>query len=187
MRDKGKPLLISASEGQGTLIWSGMNLMYHIQHNTNVEESKVYIKLLELLVPLTNHPYTSGQRETVSSRVTRFVSDTSGRGILFKEQFFSGWQVEVNGRNLRAYQAGPAFPGFIYVPFLKSSGPIKARFAFDGHNLETRDWIISRVVLVILLDLILFQGNFVGKRILRLSKYGYTRIRRWWEKEEDKE
>lgn len=186
LSNHGKPLLIRKHIGRGQVVWSGMNLAYHVHANTNVRESKFFVNILQSFVPLTHHAVDEGEPQFLDDRRVAFVVNQTGRGILFKEHLFPGWKVHVNGKETKAYKAGPTFPGFIYVPLGgESNGPVKAEFAYWGYAYHYIPRIFTFVVGLFLLEQILFDGFFLGRRISSLAQQARKRIGKWWQREEE--
>ena len=184
LEQKEKPILVRYSLGKGTVLWSGMNLAYHVHANMNVEESKLFVNLVQSLVPLTFHEVSAGEPKFITSRTVGFRSNQGGKGILFKEQFYPGWKITVNGKVARAYTAGPAYPGYIYVP-TEGGNPVEARFEYWGRPSWYVGWLFSLFVGFVLLDLSLFEGRFMGQRVILLGQKLAKRIGNWWEREEE--
>lgn len=186
LKNHGKPLLIRKNIGRGQVLWSGMNLAYHIHANTNVFESKLYVNLLRSLVPLTIHNVILGKPQFKSDRYVEFLADREGRGVLFKEQFFNGWNISVNGRGVKAYRAGPTFPGFIYVPLDEGvSRPINVSFEFWGRPYQYIIRLLSFVIGLFLLELAFFDGRILGRRVFAFVAYLRKRVGMWWQREEE--
>ncbi len=186
---KGQPILTRAQVGQGKVIWSGMNLAYHVQVNTNAEESKLYVNLLKQLIELEDHKWEPGRPKFVSDRVVEFGVDNLGKGVMFKNQFWDGWVVKVNGKRVKAYAAGPTYPGFVYVPLLShqssaiSGQPLMVRFEYWGQWWWYVTWLLTWAAGLVLVDLIVSKGWVVGGRVTRGVKKLGKWVGGWWEKE----
>lgn len=183
LRHQGHPIIVTREVGEGSLVWMGMNLAYHIHANTNMEEAKLFLRLLETLQPLEEHEYVPGTPEFVSSRLVRFHSDRGGRGLLFKEQFYPGWFARVNGKRRPAYSSGPAYPGYLYVP-LAEDGPVTAEFEYWGRGRWYAEFIFTLALSFVILDLV-FGGRVVGNRTIGVGKRLLKRFSKWWEHEEE--
>ncbi len=179
-----KPILVRFRFGEGTVLWSGINLAFHVNANTNVEESRLYVNLLNTLVPLSLHEVTQGEPKFFTSRKVGFSSNKGGKGILFKEQLYRGWKIRVNGKPAEAYTAGPAYPGYMYVP-TRGEGLVEAKFDYWGRPEWYFRWLLSLFTAFVLLDLCLFDGWIIGQRIIRLGRRLAKQIGSWWEREEE--
>lgn len=186
LKNYGKPLLIRKEVGRGTVLWSGMNFSYHVHSYTNQKESILFINALKSLVPLSQNKVTLGKPTFIDDRHVMFSLDSKSRGILFKEQFFDGWNVSINGKQVKAYKAGPIFPGFVYAPIINKEGPITAEFIYWGRfNYHYLPRIIATIFVIILFDLIIFRGFFISRRLYVLSMHINKRVRKWWQREEE--
>ncbi|MBI3396889.1 hypothetical protein HY045_00270 [Candidatus Woesebacteria bacterium] len=183
LKNADKPLIIRRKLGNGVVVWSGMNLAYHIHANTNVSESVFLLNILNSLVRLERQPATLGTVEFKSSRNIIFTSQNSGHGVMLREEFYPGWKVKVNGREVKAYQSGPTYPGFIFVP-IATVGPVKVDFSYYGEPSWYFIWGVSLMTAITIVDLTVFNGLIIGrilKKLLYLFKKG---LFGWWEKEE---
>ena len=112
----GSPIMVSGTYGSGRVVWSGMNLVYHIVSYGNVEESEL-LKNVLLWLSGGSGPEPPYEVEFVNpqKRVVRVYEEA--RGILFKESYFRQWKAEASGAGgsvkLPVYMAGP---GLMYVP-----------------------------------------------------------------------
>jgi hypothetical protein len=52
LSQEGKPILASSTLGKGKVYWSGLTLPYHIKNYSNIEESRLFKKILEDLIGL---------------------------------------------------------------------------------------------------------------------------------------
>jgi hypothetical protein len=164
------------NRGNGTLIWSGMQLANHVQANTNLAESKLFLHLISSIVPIESKPAIIGTVDFKSDRDVDFSAASGGKGILMRYAFWDGWMAEVNGEKQKIYKAGPAYPGFMYIP-LSSAASTIAHFTFNGASRVHVIWVISTLILVTLLDLIIFNGFFIGNNFKRLMVYLYKHTR----------
>ncbi|TSC64390.1 MAG: hypothetical protein G01um101493_140, partial [Microgenomates group bacterium Gr01-1014_93] len=110
------PVVVETKLGRGSIIWSGLNLPFHIVSNNNYEEAKffknVFINLVE--TPKNKAEFKVERPTPESIKVT----GTNFTGIYFKENYNSGWKAYVNNQPTKIYQAGL---GFIYIPVNHSS------------------------------------------------------------------
>ena len=161
-----------------------MNLVYHTQYYTNVAESQLFVNILTSLIPIETHEYAEVKPDYKGSNVVEFRSMTSGRGILVKRQMDDAWSAKVKGQQSKIIKAGPSYPGFMYIP-LQTKGPIEARVAYIGNYRIYVLWLVSFFTALLLIDLSLFNGWIVTKRLLRLLRSFSKRTSGWWEKEEE--
>lgn len=189
LKNHGKIVMASQKIGNGEVIWSGMNFAYHVTRNHNLEEAKLFKNILSQLVNLERKPTPPYQTKFISATKREIESD-GAKGILFKEQAFPGWRIQLLGnvkdknKDLPIFKAGPATPGFIYVA-LPDSGKVKVRFSFGG---ATRDKILtlaSVLIAVVITEEVILGGLTIGKlrKILWLKLK--KKLRFWWEKEDE--
>ena len=114
----GSPIIVVGRYGSGRVVWSGMNLVYHIlYYGGNREEAKFLKNIIVWLV---------GQAEPPPAHEVSFLNpqkrvvrvDEHAKGVLFKESYVPGWGASArmpdgSSEKLRVYMAGP---GLMYVP-----------------------------------------------------------------------
>ncbi|OGM27006.1 hypothetical protein A3D00_01895 [Candidatus Woesebacteria bacterium RIFCSPHIGHO2_02_FULL_38_9] len=176
LKNQGKPLIIRKKQGKGIIFWSGMNLTYHIQSYTNLEESKFFMNILSSLVPLNSSNYTEGQNVLIKPNSAGFLLNKPVKGVVFREEFYDGWKIKLNGVATKVYKAGPAYPGFIYVPVNKNSGQVKVEFKYWGSFSSYLITFFSLTVTLMVLERIVF--NRISGRLKR-------KVASWWEKEDE--
>lgn len=184
LKQNDKPLLTKSAVGDGTLYWSGMNIVYHTQYYTNVPESLLFINILTSLVPIEEQEYTEVKPTYRGSNVIDMKSQTSGHGILIKRQMYDTWSAKVKGQQAKIIKAGPSYPGFMYIP-LQTKGPIEARVAYIGYYRIYILWFVSVITTVILLDLAILNGALLTKYLRMLIRRFSKRTAVWWAKEEE--
>jgi len=188
LKNKDKIVMASQKIGGGEVIWSGLNFAYHLTRNHNQEEAKMFVKLLSYTNDLSLKPVpTSSVRFINANR--RLIKLESAKGVLFKEQAYPGWSVglqsagESNGFRSKIYKAGPAYPGFMYVP-TSSLKNAELDFRFGGSITDKLSVFISGLVILFILDEVALRGIFLGR--LRKTIWAQARKRTglWWSKEE---
>ncbi len=182
LKQNSKPLLIRSKVGLGTLYWSGMNLVYHIQYYTNLPESNLFMRILTALVPLELHDYTQANPNFEGSNVINIKSPSSGRGILIKRQMFDDWSAIVKGQRLKLIKSGPSFPGFIYIP-LDNKGSVEGQIRYEGNKEHYIYWILTAVMGLLLFDLSILNGSLLMKQLRKLYGFFRKKTASWWEKE----
>lgn len=199
LSNHGKPLIVGKQLGKGRLVWSGMNLPYHINTYKNKEEGEMFGKILdwvsgvdrEELLPV-NYPqendsltYETDQFSAtfINPQKRQLVAKTGARGVLFKEAYFYNWRAHLHsagkGRSLPIYKAGP---GMMYAPGPFSTDDVitfSYKLSFWPHKASTAVSLITLVFLVIYL----FKGEipFFSKSVKRVSK----RVIQWWAREDE--
>jgi len=181
LRQQGKPVVVIASQGSGTVIWSGVNLPYHVIREYNQEEGRFFEKLLSELVSFSGGETTSNS-QFISPR-ERPIKVSNSRGVLFKEQFYDGWQATLNGKDLDIYKAGPSSPGFMYVKLPKNAVG-EVRFKYSGSLVAKFYSAVSLVTILFILDYLLG-----GKTLIALIRFLFKPVKQrtasWWEKDDE--
>lgn len=189
LTNHGKVVMASQRLGSGEVVWSGLNFAYHILRNHNGTEAKFFQNILADAVSLEKKSAPKSNVNFLNSN-TRTIETEGARGILFKEQAFSGWQAKLiksgSGKtgNLKIFKAGPAYPGFIYVP-LPDVGKTKVEFVFRGSVQNSILALISFLTVLMVFDEIVLNGFFLGRIRSKIWKKVTKKISSWWEKEEE--
>lgn len=122
------PVVVAQERDRGRIIWSGLNLPFHIRMYKNETEGLVLGKMLAWLnhssdlSPETqemgstqNFVYETAQYKVkfINPEERRVILKEKAQGILFKEAYFQNWHGKVDNQNLTIYKAGP---DFMYLP-----------------------------------------------------------------------
>lgn len=108
----GQPVLVAGTLGRGRVVWSGLNLPFHIVTNQNAAESRLLAQEISWAAP--DNGVDPGYDATwVNPELRRIVVQTPATGVLLKESWFSDWYATINGVAATVYAAGP---DFMYVP-----------------------------------------------------------------------
>jgi len=188
LRNHGAPILVTQQIGNGKVVWSGMNLAYHVIRFHNTDEVLFFKKILVSLLPEEDLTKPLYEASFLSSK-KRKITTQGSRGILFKEQAYPGWKVKIklNGKTHagKIFKAGPAYPGFIYVrlPELVDKEVIVS-FGYHGGITSWLLTILSLALIIFVLERTLLGGLLVGRRIKKLHIKTQKHVRGWWEKEE---
>lgn len=198
LEESGKPVLVFKEEGEGKILWSGLNLFFHTIHHQSKYESGLIGDLLSLLVEEKNlgAVYQEPLKDDLTYETSTFIAEfvhpekrivklkEPATAVLFKESFFPNWQAKVNGKRAPIYKAGP---GFMYVPLNNSKAGDEVVFVFGTHPIQWAGRFISLGTLVALL-LWLFDWWIFKPYILRLQERltgPFKSLARWWEREEE--
>jgi hypothetical protein len=192
-----QPILVEQELGEGKVIWSGLNLPYHIVSYQNAEESQLLGDLLGLpeqkQISLQNIQEENLTFKTDDYEVNFInpqkreikISSSSLKGVLFKEFYFKNWKAiaieDGKRKTLRIYPAGPEF---MFIPF-KDSSP--SQIILEYHS----SWIEKIGLFVSLISwLILFLYLLGGEKLRFITllknrlKFQKTKVSQWWDKEE---
>ena len=174
----GQPILVSRKLGQGQVVWSGLTLPYHIQTYRNFEESKLFRHFFEKTIGLKEEKtlsfnFTREKSENISIKANDFS------GVLFKEDYSTGWKAKQADKDLNIYKAGFQF---MYVP-VKDSGEVKINYIG-----EPRYWLMFLVSLLVIFLILLYLilGKRFGAGLNKLFKLDkiINKTKSWWEKDE---
>lgn len=183
LKNHGKIVMASQKLGSGEVIWSGLNLAYHLNRNHNDQEAKFFLNILSSLVDLSVKEKPLFNTTFIDAN-SRKVSTQAAKGILFKEQAYPGWNAEnVGGGSLKIYKAGPAYPGYMYVPIFGKSSEVE--FTFSGSSIDKILVIISALGAIFIFEEVVLSGMILG-RLRRMSfRLVSKHVGHWWEKEDE--
>jgi len=197
LKREDKVILVGGEFEGGKVVWSGMNLPFHIVANKNQEEAKLFgniikyiIKNYELRIMNQELKY---EAKFIHPEKREVVLDSPAQGVLFKESYVNNWHahLEAQSDQLKAkiYIAGP---GFMYVPIDKNEEVKKIIFEYHLSWIEKISLAIS-IITFLFLIIYLFEGWLIKKPIVSsLIKRVISRMERtaektksWWVKEEE--
>ena len=158
----GRPVLIAGTLGLGRVVWSGMNLPYHVVSNQSEEESRLLSQEITWASP-RDEITPAYSAEFLNPQLSRVEITSIAKGVLFKESWFPNWHAYVNGTSTSIYRAGP---DFMYVPLGKEvKYPATITLEFKRSVLE---WLGDAISAMSLLGLISYA--IVGNRRLRWTR-----------------
>ncbi|MDP3888429.1 MAG: hypothetical protein Q8Q24_00140 [bacterium] len=188
--DHGKVVMAEKNYGKGKVIWSGLNLPYHTEYYKKTTERDFLVALLGGVIPLEEKIAPASKVDWISPEKRQVVADPGTKGILFKEYDFDGWHARLNSskgsQEAKVYAAGPAYPGYMYVPIPPNwrDSQVTAVFYFKG---KVEDWLLEFLPFIsglIVLDFVFFNKKvFLVRFKGLLSKFSF-KTSGWWEKEE---
>lgn len=115
----GKPVLVEGKLGKGRVLWSGINLPFHIVENKNQDEAQLLKNILLGLSFSPSQDLPKFKVEFENPQKRNLLLEDSARGVLFKENYFPNWEAVAKTVNkdvkLKIYPAGPGFM-FAYLP-----------------------------------------------------------------------
>ena len=185
----GTPLVIGWNFGQGKVIWSGMNLFYHITIHKNPDEGKLFENLLFALIDIkrTEGNPSSFERESTNKVEIR---GKDSKGVIFRENMYPGWGAKLKSgslsKNLKIYKTGPTFYGFAYVRIPKEvKGDFSVIFTYHG-EFWTYFWqIIWFIAVIAIIDRVFLGSKIIVPAIRKVSSKFKSKVGRWWEKEDE--
>ena len=171
LTSNGKPVLVEGSFGKGKVLWSGLNLPFHIVANNNIEDTKVLLKIFQSLSFSTNQDIPKFTTQFVNPQKRIVDIKGNARGVLFKENYFANWhgkaKTTTKNINLTIYQAGP---GFMYVSLPKDTHQVT--FEYRRSLVEKLADLIS-IISFIFLMAFLFKIPLIDRGIAFMRRSGY--------------
>lgn len=117
LTSQGKPILVEGTLGKGKVIWSGLNLPYHVISSKNEKEAEILAKILGASHSPTKKPDFTTKFDNPQDRILSLSE--KARGVLLKENYFPNWhssaQTDKKKIKLKIYEAGPGFM-FAFLP-----------------------------------------------------------------------
>lgn len=179
----GKAILVEGLYGQGKVIWSGINIIYHAKNYNNVEEGRFLENIISYLLGSSNF---EPEQEVFRPKPERvIVNSNKAKGVLFKEVYDSGWKARysINGGRWKETKIYPAGPGFMYIRLPESGDSVKVEFLYRG---SFSSWLFFLVGIgtVIWGIWYLAVGN---KAVLKsgLLRNIRGRMAHWWDRDEE--
>ncbi len=177
-----KIILAEKQYQQGRVIWSGVNLPYHIITNQNLDEVRLLKNILSSTVdslPTVNFVMKRPVPENIQVEGDKF------RGIFFKENYNSGWHAKSSGKDLSMYKAGL---GFMYfpIPEINSGKHLSVSINYIG-NLATRGFFtLSVASFLMAIAYIIWRKPFqiVARLLHKAVNQIIKRFKTWFDKEE---
>lgn len=110
LRSADLPLLARERVGEGTVIWSGMNLIGHYRLHGSEAEARLLANIVRELAGARRSERRAEWERLRPERVAvRVGPDDAGAWVLFREALVPEWRATVDGRELRLWKAGPGF------------------------------------------------------------------------------
>lgn len=152
LMSNGHPVIVAGSLGRGRVVWSGLNLPFHIVSNQNAVESRLLAQEIAWAAP--DNGVDPGYDATwVNPELRRITVQTPATGVLLKESWFSDWHATINGVAATVYAAGP---DFMYVPLGNNVRfPASVELAFAKSPTEQLGAIISVAAIAALIAYLL--------------------------------
>lgn len=186
-------LMVIGSSGKGEVIWSGLNLPYHVIRFHNGNEVTFFTNIINRLLPVnsTETSTTSAQTHFISAQKRTITSPGGTKGVLFKEQNYPGWQAKINSNSrnqkVKIWSSGPAYPGFMYVHIPKnlSGKETTVTFSYHGSSLTWFFSLLSFITILYIADYSILGGKILTKGTRRLLQIPRRHLKRWWVKEDE--
>jgi hypothetical protein len=170
LRQSGRVVMVNKKVGKGEVLWSGMNLPYLVSRNHNDAEVVVWKNLVQSLIANKEKILVNSKTTFVNSQ-KRIIEFSGIGGVLFKEQMYPGWVAWSDGM-LQIYKAGPAYPGFMYIP-VEKDGTHKVTLLYLGSWVNWFVMGVSALVLMVIGDVFLLDGK-VGFGVYKKLGHGFS-------------
>ena len=188
LKNHGKIVLATQTIGSGEVIWSGLNFAYHVLRNHNLEEATLFNNLLSNMINLSKKEPVNYSVNFINAN-NRTIKSEGAKGILFKEQAYDGWEAIIiksddkKRGKLDIFKAGPAYPGFMYIPIPEGNNEVKLSF---GGSLQNKLLVsISIMIILFILDEVVLSGLLLGKARRFMFKILSQRVGSWWGREDE--
>jgi hypothetical protein len=155
-----KPIVVAGHLGQGKVVWTGFNLLYHLdQFGHSNEQEPLLLKNMLLWTTQKNptRPQFNAQFVNPDERTIRI--ETPSRGIIFREKIFPNWKVRLNQEKQKIYHAGP---DLMYLPLAKNETyPLEVTFYYQASFIEKAALGIAAAT-ILLLIIAFFKKSFLA-------------------------
>lgn len=183
LSQKGNPVLVEGEFGRGKVVWSGLTLPYHIQTYSDLEENQLFRNILSELLVLKDEQTLPFEFERDKSEHIVLRVDKA-RGVLFKENYNTGWQARVNGQKLKIYKTAL---GFMYVKFPENLDNAAVTIDFDYKGQPLLKDLFYLNLATILWVIVYFLGGYkLNKKLEKWFRFNKLRlkVKKWWANEE---
>jgi hypothetical protein len=150
-------VVVAGRLGQGRVVWSGLNLPFHIDSYRSGEESR-------FLTTAMSWAMRAGGATSVPSSAHRDGPEqltvsvaANARGVIFKESWFDRWHAFVNGRELNIARVGP---GFMYVTIPTGTRfPATVQWRYEKSAVDWAGMVVSGATLLALITWPRWRGR----------------------------
>jgi hypothetical protein len=166
----GDLVMASRDFGRGRVVWSGMNLPYHIAANHSAVESRFLGQVLQTTANAEPAAATvdGTHAEYVNGELNRIAIAPGSNGVLMKASVSEEWHASIGGHAASIYRAGP---DMMYVPVPRGTPPeTTVTLSYRPSKVERLGDIVSVLVLALLLAVALGipPTRALERRLLRL-------------------
>ena len=174
---RGHPVVVAGQYGRGRVIWSGINLPFHICSYKNDVESQFFARMIRWVAWAEESAGPIDFRAVRESpTIAKVALASSYSGVLFKENIFEDWSAYISDsrsiRTLRIFEAGP---GMMYVRIPKDiEYPATVTFEYHKSILESASILVSTATIVALFvwaALSRARGSFRGPKSSKQGKF----------------
>jgi len=170
-------VVVAGQLGQGRVVWSGLNLPFHIDSYPSAEESRFLTTAMTWASRSRNVAAASSSAHRDGPQQMTVSVSSNARGVLFKESWFDRWRAYVNGQKVNVLSAGP---GFMYIVFPKDTQfPATVQWRYEKSVVDWAGIVTSAATLIALVTWPWWRG-YVRKS---LRDWLDRRTREWAEEE----
>lgn len=165
LTSEGKAVIVEGELGEGKVLWSGINLPFHINNSKNQSELEMYKSIILEYIKVDQQPEVKFKAEFINPQKRVLSLENEANAVLFKENFFPNWKAAAttpNGRSrLKIYQAGPGFM-FAFLP--DEAGKIELTYSRSA-----LEWFSDAISVLTFLGIVyaLLAPSFPGKNIIK--------------------
>ena len=170
-------VVVAGQLGQGRVVWSGLNLPFHIDSYPSAEESRFLTTAMTWASRSRNVAAASSSAHLDGPQQMTVSVSSNARGVLFKESWFDRWHAYVNGQKVNVLSAGP---GFMYIVFPKNTQfPATVQWRYEKSVVDWAGIVTSAATLIALVTWPWWRG-YVRKS---LRDWLDRRTREWAEED----
>jgi hypothetical protein len=170
-------VVVAGQLGQGRVVWSGLNLPFHIDSYRNAEESQFFTRAMAWASRSNNDVAATSSARRDGPQQTTISVASNARGVLFKESWFDRWHVYVNGSEVNVLRAGP---GFMYVQLPKDTRfPATVEWRYEKAVVDWAGIVVSAATLVALIT----WPRWRGRARKAMGAWWDRRTRSWAEQD----
>lgn len=148
------PVLVYMRYGKGTVLWSGLNLPFHIREYGNVVESAFFGNLIKNIQSYSVvNAEVNYNVQRIHPQKLEITLEAEGKlSVLFREYYVGNWKCNIETENaehkLNIYAAGP---DFMYVQYHnEGEEPAKITFSYTLNGLERLGYGVTPILLLYL-------------------------------------
>jgi hypothetical protein len=170
-------VVVAGQLGQGRVVWSGLNLPFHIDSYRIAEESRFLTTAMAWASRSNNNVAAISSAHKDGPQQMTISVDSNARGVLFKESWFDRWHAYVNGRKVDVLQAGP---GFMYILLPKDTRfPATVQWRYEKSVVDWAGIVVSAATLIALVT----WPRWRGPARRSLGVWWNRRTRKWTEED----
>jgi len=148
VRSGADSVVVAGQLGKGRVVWSGLNLPFHVDSYRNAEESRFLTTAMAWASPSKNDVAATAPARLDGPQQLTISVGSQARGVLFKESWFDRWHAYINGHQVGVLRAGP---GMMYVQFPQDTRfPATVEWRYEKSVADWAGIAVSAVSLIAL-------------------------------------